>query len=250
MYGLEFMLRHEGSGGFFGWLAYSVGRSERRFARRPAPDLGDDWDAADWVLHDMDQTHHLEAVGSWQLGGNWSFGSRLQYVSGVPTTPLLSYTSNQFEYDADTGDYVPIGGAYFSERIEPYLRVDLRLDKTWVKQRSLWSVYLDLQNANYFVYNSPEGYTYNYDYSQPRGVRLDLHAGPRPARGILGGRHDDELHFAALPPPSPPPRRSSCSPAAATVSRTRRCTWASRTRSGPTPSCANRPRRRPARRSR
>jgi len=166
MYGLEFMLRHEGSGAFFGWLAYSVGRSERRFARKPAPDLGDDWDPSDWVLHDMDQTHHLEAVGSWQLGRNWSGGARLQYVSGVPTTPLLSYTSDQFEYDADTGTYVPIGGAYFSERVSPYLRVDLRVDKTWVKARSVWSVYLDLQNANYFVYNSPEGYTYNYDYSR------------------------------------------------------------------------------------
>ncbi len=166
MYGLEFLLRHEGSGGFFGWLAYSFGRSERRFARKPVPDLGDDWNPSDWVLHDMDQTHHLEAVGSWQLGGNWSFGSRLQYVSGVPTTPLLSFTSNQFEYDADTGDYVPIGGAYFSERVSPYVRVDLRVDKTWVKERSIWSVYLDLQNANYFVYNSPEGYTYNYDYSK------------------------------------------------------------------------------------
>jgi outer membrane receptor protein involved in Fe transport len=166
MYGLEFMLRRESSGGFFGWLAYSVGRSERRYARRPAPDLGNDWDAADWVPYDMDQTHHLEAVGSWELGGNWTFGSRVQYVSGVPTTPLLSYTSNQFEYDADSGNYVPIGGAYFSERVSPYVRVDLRVDKKWIKARSLWSVYLDLQNANYFLYNSPEGYSYNYDYSK------------------------------------------------------------------------------------
>ena len=166
MYGLEFLLRHDGGGRFFGWLAYSVGRSERRFARKPTPDLGDDWNPSDWVLHDMDQTHHLEAVGSWQLGRGWSCGSRLQYVSGVPTTPLLSYTSGQFEYDADTGAYVPIGGAYFSERVSPYVRVDLRVDKTWLKKRSVWSVYLDLQNANYFLYNSPEGYTYNYDYSK------------------------------------------------------------------------------------
>ena len=166
MYGLEFMLRHESDGRFFGWLAYSVGRSERRFARRPAPDLGEDWDPSDWVLHDVDQTHHLEAVGSWQLGRGWSFGSRVQYVSGVPTTPLLSSAGRQFEYDADTGTYVPIGGAYLSDRISPYVRIDLRVDKTWLKARSVWSLYLDLQNANYFLYNSPEGYSYNYDYSK------------------------------------------------------------------------------------
>jgi hypothetical protein len=43
--------------------------------------------------------------------------------------------------------------------------MDLRVDKKFIKRSSIWSVYLDLQNANYFVYNSPEGYTHNYDYS-------------------------------------------------------------------------------------
>lgn len=164
MYGLEFMLRHEPSDGFFGWLSYSVGRAERRYGRSPDPAL-DDFDPQRWYLYGLDQTHHLEAVGSWKLGGGWSFGSRLQYVSGVPMTPLLSFGGQRWEFDADTGEYVPIGGEYFSERMSPYFRCDLRVDKTWVKRNSIWSVYLDLQNANYFVYNSPEGYTYNHDYS-------------------------------------------------------------------------------------
>jgi len=166
MYGLEFMLRHESSERFFGWISYSVGRSERRFARRPSIGLGPEWNPDTWVLHDMDQTHHVEAVGSWQLGRNWSFGTRVQYVSGVPMTPIMGYTGDQYEFDADTGDYVPVEGEYFSERVEPYVRVDLRLDKKFIKKKSIWSVYLDLQNANYFVYNSPEGYAYNYDYSK------------------------------------------------------------------------------------
>lgn len=163
MYGLEVMLRHESDGGFFGWLAYSIGRAERRFARDPGH--GSAWNPSVWNLHDMDQTHHLEAVGSWQLGRNWSFGSRVQYVSGVPVTPILGYTGNQYEFDADTGNYVPVEGEYLSDRIEPYFRMDLRVDKKFIKRSSIWSVYLDLQNANYFVYNSPEGYTHNYDYS-------------------------------------------------------------------------------------
>jgi TonB family protein len=164
MYGLEFMLRHQSDGGFFGWISYSVGRSQRRFARDPGD--GSDWDSSDWALHDMDQTHHLEAVGSWELGKNWSFGSRVQYVSGVPVTPILGYTGNTYEFDADIGDYVAVEGEYLSERIEPYFRTDLRIDKKFIRESSIWSVYLDLQNANYFVYNSPEGYTYNYDFSK------------------------------------------------------------------------------------
>lgn len=166
MYGVEFMLRHEPNERFFGWISYSLGRAERRHARRPSLDIGPDWDPADWVLYGHDQTHHLEAVASWNLRGNWSLGGRLQYVSGVPTIPLLSYTSGQFEFDADTGDYLPIGGRYFSDRMEPYVRLDVRLDRKWVKRSSIWSVYLDLQNLNALVYNSPEGHTYNYDYSK------------------------------------------------------------------------------------
>lgn len=164
MYGLEFMLRRESGGGFFGWVSYSVGRSQRRFARDPG--RGADWSPDSWEPHDLDQTHHLEATGTWELGRNWSFGTRLQYVSGVPITPLLSYTDGQFEFDADTGNYVPVEGPYLSSRVEPYFRVDLRVDKKFINRRSVWSLYLDLQNANYFAYNSPEGYTYNYDYSK------------------------------------------------------------------------------------
>ncbi len=164
MYGLEFMLRRESGDGFFGWVAYSIGRSERRFARDPG--TGEGWTPDAWLLHGMDQTHHLEATGTWDLGRGWSFGSRLQFVSGVPVTPLLSYSGGRFEFDADTGNYVPVAGSYLSARVEPYVRVDLRVDRKFVRRSSVWSLYLDLQNANYFVYNSPEGYTYNYDYSR------------------------------------------------------------------------------------
>lgn len=164
MYGLEFMLRRQSGGRFFGWISYSVGRSQRRFARDPG--RGADWTSDAWEPHDLDQTHHLEATGTWELGRNWSFGSRLQYVSGVPITPLLSYTDGQFEFDADHGNYVPVEGRYLSSRVEPYFRADLRVDKKFIKRSSEWSLYLDVQNANYFAYNSPEGYTYNYDYSK------------------------------------------------------------------------------------
>ncbi len=164
MYGLECMLRYESDGEFFGWISYSIGRSQRRFARDPGS--SDTWSASSWDLSDMDQTHHLEAVGSWEVGRNWSFGSRIQYVSGVPVTPIMGYTGNQYEFDADHGYYVPVEGQYHSDRVEPYFRTDLRIDKRFIKGSTVWTVYLDLQNANYFIYNSPEGYTYNFDHSK------------------------------------------------------------------------------------
>ncbi len=164
MYGLEFMLRRDSRDGFFGWISYSLGRSDRRYARDPGN--GEEWDPHRWVPYELDQTHHLQALGSWPLGGGWRFGGRVQFVSGVPVTPNLSYTSGRYEFDSDTGQYVPVEGEYHADRMEPYFRTDVRLDKRIVRGDKIWSFYLDLQNANYFLYNSPEGYTYNYDYSR------------------------------------------------------------------------------------
>jgi len=165
MYGLEMMLRFNPTDRFFGWLAYSLSRSERRYARRPSVDL-EDWSPGDWVPYELDQTHHLEAVGSWTLGGSWTVGGRLQYVSGNPSTPLRSYAGDYYEFDGDTGSYVPAAGSYLSERLDPYVRLDTRVERRFGGWGADWSLYLDVQNANYFVYNSPEGYVYNYDFSK------------------------------------------------------------------------------------
>ncbi len=176
MYGAEVMLRKDVGERFFGWLSYCLARSERRYARRPAfddhgdaagfPAASEEWDADRWWRYGYDQTHHFEAVGSWVLGRNWSTGFRAQYVTGNPVTPILNYTSNRLEFDADTGDYLPVAGEYLSDRMDPYFRLDFRADKKFVRKSTIWSVYLDVQNLNYFVYNSPEGYIYNYDYSK------------------------------------------------------------------------------------
>ena len=165
MYGLEMMLRCERGDRFFGWLSYSLSRSERRYARNPDPGTAD-WSPDDWLPYEYDQTHHLEAVGSWTLGPRWTLGGRLVFVSGNPFTPNLSFTDGIYEYDADTGEYVPVEGAYLSDRLDPYVRIDTRIERRFGGWGADWSLYLDIQNANYPIYNSPEGYAYNYDFSK------------------------------------------------------------------------------------
>lgn len=165
MFGLEMMLRYNPTDRFFGWLSYSLTRSERRYARRPGPDI-EDWSPGDWLPFEYDQTHHLEAVGSWNLKSDWTVGGRLIFVSGNPVTPIRSYGGGAYEFDADTGSYVPVSGAYLSDRLDPYVRLDTRVERRFGGWGADWSLYLDVQNANYFVYNSPEGYVYNYDYSR------------------------------------------------------------------------------------
>ena len=75
-YGGQVLLRQELLRGFFGWITYSLTRSERR-----------DHPNTDWRLFDFDQTQALGVVASYQLGHGWEVGTRFRYTTGFPRTP-------------------------------------------------------------------------------------------------------------------------------------------------------------------
>jgi len=154
-YGLELLVRHELSNHFTGWLSYTLSRSERR-----------DNGSSDYRLFDYDQTHILTLVGTYELPRNWSIGARFRLVSGKLVTPRVGAV-----YSADDGVYEPIYGDVNSERMPPFHQLDIRLDKKWIYDNWVLTAYLDVQN----VYNhaNPEGYSYNFDYSEKR-VRQGL----------------------------------------------------------------------------
>jgi TonB family protein len=178
MYGLELMLRHNQGEHFFGWISYSLSRSERRSPRPDNPDMGGGsssnlvraWDPKAWHIFGKDQTHNLQLVGSWRLSRGWETGLRVRYVTGNPETPQLGYTSGRYEYDAESGRYVDLFGTVNSDRMGPFFQIDARVDKKFVYRSWIFSLYLDVQNVNYFLYNSPETYDYNYDSSERQTI--------------------------------------------------------------------------------
>jgi TonB family protein len=148
-YGTELLLRFKPGGKFFGWVAYTLARSERR-----------DDDQADYYRYDYDQTHNLVAVGSYKLGRGWQLGARFRYVTGSPYTPELGGTM-----DYDAGSYAPVTARVRnSARLPAFHQLDLRVDKTWKFQAWSLSWYLDLQNA--YIHKNTESISYNFDYSQ------------------------------------------------------------------------------------
>jgi hypothetical protein len=147
-YGAEVFLRHSFSRNFFGWLSYSIGRSERFDAERDA-----------YRLFDFDQPHVLTALGTYRLPRNWSIGARFRLVSGNPYTPIVGAV-----YDADRGEYVRTPGRTNSERLPVFHQLDVRVDKRWIRDRRIASLYLDLQNA--YNRQNPEGWSYSYDYAE------------------------------------------------------------------------------------
>ncbi len=152
-YGSEFLLRYKPGGRFFGWLAYTLSRSER--TDRPGQDS---------YLFDYDQTHNLTALGSVKLGRGFQLGARFRYVTGNPYTP---YSGGVMDYDA--GAYSPISSSDTnSARNGAFHQLDLRMDKEWQIKDFRLSMYVDLQNA--YNHQNPEAPRYNYNYSKRSSI--------------------------------------------------------------------------------
>ncbi|MFO0659975.1 MAG: TonB family protein [Polyangiaceae bacterium] len=164
IYGLEMLLRYRADERFFGWIAYTLSRSERRA-----------YDAEPLHPFEFDQTHILTVLGSYKLGRGWEAGARFRYVSGNPYTPAVAAV-----LDADAGAYSPINGQPFSARSPAFHRLDVRIEKTWNFSQWKLSAYADVQN----VYNrrNPEGRLYNFNYT-----RSDVVAG-LPILPVIGVR--------------------------------------------------------------
>jgi len=144
-FGLELLVRKEFGDWIYGWLSYTLSRSERL-----RPPRG-------WGLAELDQTHILNLAWTVRLGDGWSLGARFQLASGNPYYPI-----EDARFDADRDKFIPIYGA--RSRLPIYHRLDVRLDKTWRFEDWMFELFLDIQN----VYNAmnPESPEYSYDFKQ------------------------------------------------------------------------------------
>ncbi|HUJ24714.1 MAG TPA: TonB-dependent receptor, partial [Myxococcales bacterium] len=148
VFGLEVLLRRELARGFFGWIAYTLSRSDR--VDRPG-------DAQ--RLFDFDQTHNLTAIASWEFSHGWQLGARMRIISGNPDTPVVGS-----RYLAQFDAYLPIYGGINSLRLPTFHQLDVRIDRTWTFDAWMLDLYLDVLNA--YDHRSIEGSVYSYDFSQ------------------------------------------------------------------------------------
>ncbi len=112
-YGAEVLLRRAAKTGVFGWISYTLSRSERKRA-------------GVWVPYDFDRTHLVNVVMGLPLRRNWDVGLRLQFQSGKPETTTAGYNEAR-------------GAGYF--------RFDLRFDKRAVYRKWLLDFYVDITNV-------------------------------------------------------------------------------------------------------
>ncbi len=152
-FGAEVLLRHYPQHRFFGWVAYTLGWSQRlnRTTGRYAP-------------YDFDQRHIFTFVGGYNLPKGFDVSARFRVASGNPFTPIIGSALN-----ADTGNYAAIYGETHSERQATFHQLDVRLDKKFVFRNWLLSAFLDVSNAYNHV--NAEGLRYNFDYTDVEPVR-------------------------------------------------------------------------------
>ncbi|MEM9488459.1 MAG: TonB-dependent receptor, partial [Myxococcota bacterium] len=149
---------------FFGWVSYTISRSDRI-----------DEPGMERRLFDYDQTHNLVVVASYTYGP-WQFGGRWQYTTGQPLTEVQGSV-----YNADLNIYTPVYGEINGDRLAASHQLDLRIDRVWKFDQWSLSAYLDVSN----VYYNPStlDLTYNFDYSESQEIE-DLPI--LPAIGLRG----------------------------------------------------------------
>ena len=163
-YGVSFFLRQELWKGFFGWLSYTISRSERRY-------LGE----IDYRLFDYDQPHVLSIVASQEIG-KWTLGVRLRYATGNPRTPVAGAS-----YDARDDRYDPIFGAHNTTRIPAFWQWDIKVERVIpIHDRVRAAIYVDAQNIT--NRDNAEELIYSFDYREQGQIRS------LPILAVVGGR--------------------------------------------------------------
>jgi outer membrane receptor protein involved in Fe transport len=134
---------------FFGWISYTLSRSERR-----------DVPSEPYALYQFDQTHVLTILGSYKLGRGWTLGGRFRLTSGDLYTPR-----DTGAYDATVGSQLAVSSfPPYGSRMPLFEQLDIRLDRSFTRGPVRGSAFIDIQNV-YFA-NNPMGLSYNYNYTK------------------------------------------------------------------------------------
>lgn len=152
-YGVELLIRRDPGKTFFGWLAVSLGNSERR----SGPD-------EQWVQASLNQRYNIVGVLSWKLPWDFEVGTRLRLTDGNPATPIMTAI-----YNADADTYIPVPSALRrSIRRPAFFQADLRIDRRFVFRTWTLDAYVDIMNVT--NHRNVEGETSSYDFAVSRPV--------------------------------------------------------------------------------
>ena len=127
VYGLETMLRLAPRQRVYGWAAYTLSRSTRKF------------DQGGNAPSNWDQRHILNIVLGYRIGEKWNIGGRLHFNTGRPYTAMMG---NQTAAEALTYNRN-------NKRLPPFFQLDLRAERTWRFRTWNLQLIIDVLNSTY-----------------------------------------------------------------------------------------------------
>jgi len=183
-YGLEVLLRAPAKGRFFGWISYSLMRSERL---RNFPVFSPEGDLVGvrqaFVPFAFDQTHTLNVVAGYQLPLGFRVSGTFHFNTGRPESgEVSSRTMSPFTDAGGTTSWraVPLDQV---ARLPPFFRLDVRASKEWTLRDFMLELYFDFFNLSF----SQEVYGFTYGASDA-GLTKQASAVPVfiPSLGLKG----------------------------------------------------------------
>ncbi len=130
-YGLDIILAKPVSNRLYGWAALSLSE-------------GTVTDAASGLKVDNQFTPHMSATiaATYALDNGWKLGAKYRMQSGDPFTPLLNVAIDPVSLSPR-----PSFGIPFSERLDTYHRLDIRIEKSASYQFADVNYYVDILNV-------------------------------------------------------------------------------------------------------
>lgn len=142
-YGLEVMVQQRLYKGFYGILAYTLGKAEFKNATN-------EYKPSSW-----DSRHIVSLTVGKTFKHNWEVGAKFRLQTGLPQTPFdYRASSLQSNWDA-TGTGISDFTQLNTLRTKTGNQLDVRIDKKWYFKRWNLNLYLEIQN----VYASSVGST-------------------------------------------------------------------------------------------
>lgn len=132
-YGVELLMQQRLWKGFYGILAFTLGKSE--FTNGDGRYAPSSWDSRRIISLTMGK----------RLGRNWEVGVKLRTQSALPFSPFSQESNLAVNWDRNAGgipDYTRIN----TLRRDDFLGLDLRIDKKWFFKGWDFNLFFDIQN--------------------------------------------------------------------------------------------------------
>ena len=162
--GVEFFVQRSSANNFTGWISYAFGRTGMR-----------DGVTTDRFPTEFDQRHTVNLYGGYRLKPTVNLSAKVSYGSGFPIPGYLTKVNGLYYLTSVRNQL----------RMEPYFRSDIRINKSWTKDKwklTLFGEVVNITNRTNYIFDSFDGYN---SRTHQAFVTLDTMFPVLPSAGIV-----------------------------------------------------------------